>query len=56
MLFELASTLATFMVGVLAFWLIDKLVVRPQPSRVLKILVILLCAAAILQLVGPRFA
>lgn len=55
MLFDTASVLAIALVGVFSFWLINRLVPQGPPSRVLKVLVILLCAAAILERLGGRF-
>jgi uncharacterized membrane protein YvlD (DUF360 family) len=53
MLLVLINVLVIIVVGAILFWVIDKFVRDSRLSNLLKILVALLCAAAILQRVLP---
>ena len=53
MLLVLIHVLITIVIGAIVFWLIDKYVRDRRLSNLLKILVILICLAAILQRVLP---
>jgi hypothetical protein len=53
MLFVLINVLVIVVVGAILFWVIDKFVRDGRLANLLKILVALLCAAAILQRVLP---
>ncbi len=53
MLLVLIHVLITIVIAAIIFWLIDKYVRDRRLSNLLKILVILICLAAILQRVLP---
>jgi hypothetical protein len=53
MLLVLINVLITIVVGAVLFWVIDKFVREGRLAYLLKILVVLICLAAILQRVLP---
>ena len=53
MLLALINILIIVVVGAILFWVIDKFVRDPRLSNLLKILVALVCVAAILQRLLP---
>jgi uncharacterized membrane protein YvlD (DUF360 family) len=53
MLLVLINVLVIVVIGAILFWVIDRFVRDARLSNLLKILVALLCAAAILQRVLP---
>jgi uncharacterized membrane protein YvlD (DUF360 family) len=53
MLFVLIHVLIICVVGAIVFWIIDKFVRDGRLANLLKILVVLVCLAAILQRVLP---
>jgi hypothetical protein len=55
MLLVLINVLIIVVVGALLFWVIDRFVRDGRLANLLKILVVLICLAAILQRVLPLF-
>jgi uncharacterized membrane protein YvlD (DUF360 family) len=55
MLLVLIHVLITCVVGAILFWVIDKFVRDGRLANLLKILVVLVCLAAILQRLLPLF-
>ncbi len=55
MLLVLINVLIIVVVGALLFWVIDRFVRDGRLANLLKILVVLICLAAILQRVRPLF-
>ena len=55
MLLVLINVLIIVVVGALLFWVIDRFVREGRLANLLKILVVLICLAAILQRVLPLF-
>ena len=55
MLLALINVLVICVVGAILFWAIDKFVRDGRLANLLKILVVLICVAAILQRVLPVF-
>jgi len=55
MLLVLIHVLITCVVGAILFWVIDRFVRDGRLANLLKILVVLVCLAAILQRVLPLF-
>jgi uncharacterized membrane protein YvlD (DUF360 family) len=55
MLLVLINVLIIVVVGALLFWIIDRFVRDGRLANLLKILVVLICLAAILQRVLPLF-
>jgi len=53
MLLVLINVLITIVVGAILFWLIDKFVRENRLAYLLKLLVVLICLAAILQRILP---
>jgi len=53
MILLLVSILITIVVGAICFWAIDKFVRDSRLANLLKLLVVLICLAAILQRVLP---
>jgi hypothetical protein len=53
MLLVIVNVLVIVVVGAILFWVIDKYVSDGRLARLLKLLVVLLCIAAILQRVLP---
>ena len=53
MIFVLINVLIIVVVGALIFYLIDRFVRDGRPANLLKILVVLICLAAILQRLLP---
>jgi uncharacterized membrane protein YvlD (DUF360 family) len=55
MLLVLINILITCVVGAILFWVIDKFVRDGRLANLLKLLVVLVCIAAILQRLLPMF-
>ena len=53
MLLVLINVLITIVVGAILFWVIDKFVREGRLAYLLKLLVVLICLAAILQRILP---
>ena len=53
MLLVLINVLITIVVGAILFWVIDKFVRENRLASLLKLLVVLICLAAILQRILP---